>query len=757
MVAGIQPQAEAAPRPAESVVSGTVQRIYVKQEDTGFTVLVIKERDNRPLTLVGTMPAVHEGEYVTAQGRMVTHPVRGDQFRVSGYVAEPPIESEAMEHYLASGLIKGIGPKLAKSMVQKFGSGTFHVIETTPERLKEIEGLGKKRIGSITEAWRDHKEVHEIMAFLSRRGLTANRAHRIYEHYKDQRGGIIKILENEPYALTEIRGIGFAFADSVAKTLGISDEDPRRLAAGVRHVLHEQTKQGHCGVPFFDFIDAACRLLNAARGPIRRAIQEETERESPSMRKDNIDGNTCLFTVQMHDAEEVIAERLLAMKTGPHPCADDKDIGASITRVESETRRTLSGSQREAVIAGLTNKVQVITGGPGVGKTTTLDTLLRIIADHRPGIRLCAPTGQAAKRMGKQTGYPAVTIHRLIGASRRRESDADAADDGGDEDVGHRKETDLKTCDLLVIDESSMIDVRLMAQLLKAVPERAAVLIVGDIDQLPSVGAGAVLRDLIASGAIAVARLTDIFRQAAGSRIITNAHRINRGEMPLNAAKGEQSDFFFWPSKGPEECADAVMECVMNRIPKQFGMNPKTDIQVLAPMKSSAVGTRNLNVTLQQALLPRVDPKLTFAAQHWTFQVGDKVMQTSNNYDKGVFNGDLGYVTAIDNLAKTAVIAFDQGDVSYALDDLYQVMPAYAVTIHKSQGSEFPAVVIPMMNQHYVMLSRNLLYTGVTRGRSLVVLIGQEQAIKRAVENNDQSKRWTRLRQLLAQTPPVQF
>lgn len=744
MTAALETAAPA--RPGESVVSGTIQRIYVRQEDTGFTVLDIKEKDKRPLTLVGTMPTVHEGEFLTAQGRMTTHSVHGERFRVTGVVAEPPVEPEAIERYLASGMIKGIGPKLARSMVASFGAETFHIIDKQPERLKEIEGLGKKRISAITQAWVDHREVQEIMAFLSRRGLTSSRAHRIYEHYKDQRGGIIKILEKEPYQLTEIRGIGFAFADEVAKTLGITNEDPRRLAAGVRHVLHEQTKQGHCGLPYYDFVDVATNLLGAARGPVRAAIDIEVNGPRPTMRLDNIDGHSCVFTIAMHDAEEVIAERIAGLAAGEHPFCDLTDIPAAIARVETETGRNLSPSQREAVVSGLTHKVSIITGGPGVGKTTTLDTLLRVVAHHTAAIRLCAPTGRAAKRMGEQTGYSAVTIHRLIGASRRRDADTEGDEaeiDSPDKDAG------LKDCRLLVVDESSMIDVRLMAQLLKALPPQAALLIVGDTDQLPSVGAGSVLRDLIASEVIPVARLTEIFRQAAGSRIITNAHRINRGEMPINAAKGENSDFFYWPAKSPEECQAAILECVTGRIPKMFGYDPKTDVQVLAPMKSSPVGTGQLNEQFQRALLPARTEHNSLGTPTWTFQIGDKVMQTSNNYDKRVFNGDLGYLISLDREAKTATIRFDDADVVYTHDELYQVMPAYAVTIHKSQGSEFPAVVIPMMNQHYMMLSRNLLYTGVTRGRSLVVLIGQEQAIKRAVQNNEQSRRWTRLRGIL--------
>ncbi len=743
-------------RPGESVVSGTIQRIYVRKEDTGFTVLDIKEKSHRPLTLVGTMPVVHEGEYLTAQGRMITHPVRGEQFRVTGVVSERPIEPEAIERYLSSGMIKGIGPKLAKAIVARHGSDTFNVIETTPQRLLEIEGVGRKRVDQITQAWTDHREVQEIMNFLSRRGLTADRAARIYKHYKDQRGGVVKILETEPYRLTEIRGIGFKFADQIAKTLGIQDDDPRRLAAGVKHVLQEQTKQGHCGLPYFEFVDLATELLHAPRGPVRQAIADQTNAAEPTMRKGNIDGHTCIFTVPMYDAEDIIAERLIDLKEGQHPLARTADIDSAITAVERRTDRTLSGSQRIAVAAALEHKVCVITGGPGVGKTTTLDTILKILEPYRSKIRLCAPTGQAAKRMASQTNHASVTIHRLIGAARRAGSD----DDGEDEDESSRsaqKDTDLKECRLLVIDESSMIDVRLMAQLLKAVPPQAAVLIVGDIDQLPSVGAGAVLRDIIGSGAIHVARLTDIFRQAAGSRIITNAHRINRGEMPVNPPKGEKSDYFFWPAQNPEDCARAVMDCVMNRLPKAFGFNPKTEIQVLAPMKSSPVGTKNLNKLLQEAILPPPEDGQSVVVNEWRFQVGDKVMQTSNNYDKGVFNGDLGYLINLDLTAKVAVIRYDQGEVSYELDDLYQVMPAYAVTIHKSQGSEFPAVIIPVMMQHYVMLTRNLLYTGLTRGRSVAVFIGQEQAVKRAVENDLQSRRWTRLKQILSGPPESLF
>lgn len=740
-------------KPAEIVVSGSVQRIFFRNDETGFTSFVIKDRDNRPLTIIGVVTKIIEGEYATAQGRYERHKVHGEQFRARSIVTEPPVESAAIEKYLGSGTIKGIGPEMAKRLVKAFGADTFATIEHQPEALKQIQGLGKKRIAAIVAAWHQHKEVQEIMHFLSRRGLTSSRAHRIYEHYRDKPGGVIKIMQEEPYQLTEIRGIGFDFADKVAKTLGFENEDPRRLKAGIHHVLQEETKKGHCGLPYFDFLNRAAEILEASRAAVDTAILIETEAKPARIILDNIEGQTCAFTVPMHQAESEIADCLKNLAQGAHPFSGIGDVDAAIDRIEAQTGRKLSMSQRQAVRIGLSSKVAIITGGPGVGKTTTLDTLLRVIARYKGAIRLSAPTGRAAKRMGEQTGYPAVTIHRLIGAARQ--------DEDGDEEAGDRRpkppETDLKGCRLLVVDESSMIDVRLMASLLKAMPAEAALLIVGDIDQLPSVGAGSVLRDLIGSDAIPVARLTEIFRQAANSRIITNAHLINQGRMPVKAEKEVKTDFFIWEARDAEECRAKMLECVTRRIPSAFGYDPKTEIQVLAPMKAGPIGTAALNKEFQAAILPHPRDEDAYQAENWRFLLGDRVMQTSNNYDKEVFNGDMGFVVHLDKEAKTLTVNFDQGMVDYSFDEVDQLMPAYAVTIHKSQGSEYPAVVIPMMNAHYVMLSRNLLYTGVTRGRSLVVLIGQDAAIRRAVQNNEQSRRWTRLRQLMARDLPPLF
>ncbi len=738
---------EAAPELA--AVSGTIQRIFFRNEETGFTSFAIKDAHGRPLTIAGVVGAINEGEYATAQGRFEIHKVYGEQFKAKNVVTEPPVESGAIEKYLSSGLIKGIGPGLAKRMVTTFGPDVIRIIETNPDELRRVEGLGKKRIKTIVDSWAETKGIKEVMFFLSRRNLTSDRAYRIYKHFRDRAGGVIKVMEEEPYQLTEIRGVGFTFADKVAKTLGFANEDPRRLKAGIHHVLREETKNGHCGLPYLEFVDKAAEILEASRGAVDAAILGETEAKPARIILDNIDGVTCAFSVEMHRAESEIADCLKNLAKTPHPFPFAIDVDDAIRDVERETGRQLSPSQRNAVRIALTNKVVVVTGGPGVGKTTTLDTLLRVIARHREVIRLSAPTGRAAMRMGEQTGYPAVTIHRLIGAARRdADADADAAEQP-EAATGGPAETGLKACRLLVTDESSMIDVRLMASLLKALPNEAALLIVGDIDQLPSVGAGAVLRDLIACGTIAVARLTEIFRQAAHSRIITNAHRINRGEMPVNAERHEASDFFFWEANDPEECRQKVLDCVTNRIPKKFGHDPVTGIQVLAPMKNGPVGTLGLNRDFQKAILPNPRPEDCHVTERWTFIRGDRVMQTSNNYDLGVYNGDMGFVVALDPENKTLTVRFEQGMVSYGYDDLDQLMPAYAVTIHKSQGSEYPAVVIPVMNSHFMMLSRNLLYTGVTRGRNLVVLIGQESAVRRAVKNDRQTRRWTRLRQLM--------
>jgi exodeoxyribonuclease V alpha subunit len=712
------------------VLAGLVERVTYHNAENGFCVLRAKARGHRDVvTVVGHAATISAGEWITASGEWVNDRTHGQQFKARFLRTSPPTSADGIEKYLSSGMIRGVGPVYAKKLVRAFGEKVFDVIEATPDRLREIDGIGPVRAASILAAWAEQKAVREIMVFLHSHGVGTARAVRIFKTYG---ADAIQIMTENPYRLArDIRGIGFKTADAIAMKLGIEKTAMVRVRAGISYALTEAMDEGHCGLPTGELVPLTEKLLEVPQELIRTAL--DLELQGGTVIADRVGETDCIFLAGLHGAERAVAERLLTLANGTLPWPSI-DAERALPWIEQRTGLTLAESQTAAVRLALSAKVLVITGGPGVGKTTIVNSILRILAAKGARLLLCAPTGRAAKRMSEATGMEARTIHRLLEVDPKT--------------GGFRRGPDNPLdCDLLVIDETSMVDILLMHALLKALPNQAALLIVGDVDQLPSVGPGQVLADVIGSGAIPVVRLTEVFRQAAKSRIIVNAHRVNQGQVPELNRPEEDSDFYFVPADDPETAVGRILEMVKTRIPRRFGLDPIRDIQVLCPMNRGGVGARSLNIELQAALNPAGDRKVERFG--WTFSPGDKVMQIENDYDKDVYNGDIGYIDKVDPNAGEIVASFDGRSIPYGFGQLDMLVPAYATTIHKSQGSEYPAVIIPILTQHYAMLQRNLLYTGVTRGKRLVVLVGQKKAIAIAVRNISGRRRWSKLREWL--------
>ena len=717
--------------PDREVLAGPVERVTFHNPENGFCVLRTRARGHRELvTVVGHAATVSPGEWITASGEWVNDRTHGQQFRARFIRTAAPSSVEGIEKYLGSGMIRGIGPVYARKLVRAFGEKVFDVIEAEPERLREVTGIGRVRAKRITDAWAEQKVIREIMVFLHEHGVGTARAVRIFRTYS---ADAVEVMTENPYRLArDIRGIGFVTADAIATRLGIEKTAMVRVRAGIGHALAEAMDEGHCGLPEEELGPLAAKLLEVPAELIRTAL--DLELADGAVVADTVEDTPCIFLGGLHRAERAIAGRILDIAAG-EPSWPRIDPDKALPWVERRTGLALAPGQAEAVRTALASKVSVITGGPGVGKTTIVNAILRILSAKGVDILLCAPTGRAAKRMSEATGFEAKTIHRLLEVDPRT--------------GGFKRDRDNPLdCGLLAVDETSMVDVLLMRSLLAAVPDGSALLIVGDVDQLPSVGPGQVLADVIASGAVPVVRLTEVFRQAARSRIVTVAHGINRGAIPdLSRPEGE-SDFYFVAAEDPETAVSRIVELVKTRIPRRFGLDPVRDIQVLCPMNRGGAGARSLNVELQAALNPAGERKVERFG--WTFAAGDKVMQIENDYDKEVYNGDIGAVVDVDPEAGELAARFEGRDLLYGFGELDALVPAYAATVHKSQGSEYPAVVIPVLTQHYAMLKRNLLYTGITRGKRLVVLVGQKKAVAIAVRNVSGRRRWSKLDEWLA-------
>ncbi|MGB5735568.1 MAG: ATP-dependent RecD-like DNA helicase [Thiohalocapsa sp.] len=722
-------------QPLEAL-AGSIERVTFHGADSGFCVLRVKVRGQRDLvTVIGSAASVTAGEYLECSGCWVNDRQHGLQFKARQLRVIQPTTLDGIERYLGSGMVKGIGPHFARKLVGAFGERVFDVIEDNPDALLTLEGIGPKRKQRVTEAWAEQKIIREIMVFLQSHGVGTARAVRIYKTYGEQ--AVERVREN-PYRLAlDIHGIGFKTADAIAQRLGIPPDSLIRAQAGVRHVLQEIAGDGHCAAWSDALATRATQLLEIPPAIIAEAIDAELAEEN--LVAEDIDGRPVLLLTPLQRAERGIALGIERLGRDPPPwqyIATHK----ALPWVERQTGLALSDSQRAAVAQAVNGKLMIITGGPGVGKTTVVNSILRILLAKGVEVRLCAPTGRAAKRLGESTGREAKTIHRLL------EFDPQVM-------AFKRDQYSPLETDLLVVDEVSMVDTALMNQLLRAVPTQAAVLLVGDVDQLPSVGPGAVLADLIASEQVPTVRLTEIFRQAKASRIIVNAHRINQGSRPESPSEDQvDSDFYLICCETPELIHERLIRAVTERIPSRFGLDPVRDVQILTPMNRGGLGSRALNVELQRHLNPTAQPRIERFG--WTYAPGDKVIQLINDYDKDVFNGDIGHIAAIDLEESLLSIDFDGRRVAYDFGELDAIALAYATTVHKAQGSEYPAVVIPLAVQHFSLLQRNLLYTAVTRGKRLVVLIAQPKALGMAIKQTG-ANRLTRLRQRMIESSPV--
>ncbi len=716
-------------------IQGSVERITYYNEENGYTVLRLRVAGERELvTVVGCLPELSPGESLRLDGIWTLHPQYGRQFKAERCEQVLPATVEGIKRYLGSGLIKGVGPVIADRIVRRFGMDTLRILDEEPHRLREALGVGPKRAHAVAQAWEAQKHIREVMLFLQSHGVTTGIAVKIYKTYRDD---ALSVVQENPYRLArDIWGIGFKTADKIAHSLGIPFDAPTRVQAGVAHVLSQLADEGHVYVPEDILLRESCRLLEVSPDRVRAAIEEleadetihrekltysppSSASSSASPRPKEIREEEAVYLAPFYYGEIGVTRRLQQAISYPASRLRGPDWPALLSQVSQWSHLALSHEQEEAVRCALTGKVTVLTGGPGTGKTVTVRTLIAALEAAGRRYALCAPTGRAAKRLSEATGRSAQTIHRLLEY---------APVDGFRRNAEHPLDVDM-----LVVDEASMLDLLLANHLLKAVDPAAHLLLVGDVDQLPSVGAGDVLRDIIASGQAAVIRLNTIFRQATDSGIVVNAHRIHRGEMPL---LNQYDDFYFFSKDDPRTAAELLVDIVRQRIPRKFGLNALDDIQVLAPMYRGACGVANLNSLLQAALNPPATHKPERRLIGRVFRVGDKVMQVRNDYVRDVYNGDIGRVTALDPLEQTLTVTMDGRAVVYDWSETDELVHAFAISVHKSQGSEYPAIVLPVTTQHYMMLQRNLLYTAITRARKLVVLVGSRRAIGIAVRNN---------------------
>ena len=720
-------------------IKGQIERITYHNEENAYTIAKMKIGGRHDLvTAVGNLLSVSAGEVLKLKGEWHNHPKFGEQFKIISYESVVPATVKGIEKYLGSGLIKGIGPVMANRLVTKFGMETLNVIETETRRLCEVEGIGDKRIGMIKKAWDDQKEIRDIMVFLQGHGVSPAYAAKIYKKYAKES---VAVVQQNPYKLaTDIFGIGFITADKIAGNLGISKESQIRAEAGILYVLHQLSDEGHVYYPYEPLVEECKKILGVERDTIVKAfgkISFEKKIVIEDLNKEDIkENNKAVYLAKFHVCEVGVAARLQELMRFPKKLkAFDRE--KALEWVQGELKIQLAKNQKQAVKEAIEKKVMVVTGGPGTGKTTIINSIIKIYGRLGQRVLLSAPTGRAAKRMAEATGHESKTIHRLLEFSPK---------EGGFK----RDENNPLDADLIVIDETSMVDTVLMYQFLKAVPKDATLILVGDVDQLPSVGAGIVLKDIIDSGSIPTVMLNEIFRQAKESLIIVNAHRVNNGQMPIIEGSGDSlQDFYFFIIEEPEKVAEKIIELCKEKIPQKFGYRSIDDIQVLTPMHRGLVGASNLNTELQKHLNSSTDELVRGGR---VLKAGDKVMQIRNNYDKEVFNGDIGRISKIDREEQEIIVNYDGRMVSYEYSELDEIVLAYAVSVHKSQGSEYPVVVMPVLTQHYMLLQRNLLYTGITRGKKLVVLVGTNKAVAIAIKNNKPQKRYTLLRERLQTT-----
>jgi exodeoxyribonuclease V alpha subunit len=751
-------------QPLETI-EGSVERIVFSNEENHYTVAQLLPESTRraePVIIVGNLVSLNIGETVRALGRWVNHKQFGRQFAVEKFESVLPRTVVGIKKYLGSGLVKGIGTAFAERIVKKFGEQTFDVIDQFSGRLREVEGIGPERARRIKEAWTQQRSVREIMIFLQGHGIGSAHAAKIFKQYGDN---AIAVVRENPYQLAkDITGIGFRTADGIAAKFGIARDAMPRLKAGLIYTLERATDEGHTCLPREMLSESAAELLcvvaeGDVHGEGRRSTTTATARAAVEdalnllvVTGDVVIEQGSVYLTGLHRCERGVANKIREL-TGAKVELPSIDLDKALAWVQQRAEVALAPAQQQAVRTALTSKICVITGGPGVGKTTIVNSIVKVLQAKSCDVLLAAPTGRAAKRMSEATGAVAQTIHRLLKFDPH----------GGAFTYNERRP--LKA-DMIIIDETSMLDIPLAYHLLKAIPARASVVFVGDVDQLPSVGPGNFLCDLIDSGVAPVVRLTEIFRQAKDSLIIANAHRVNRGEMPvLKNAPGQTAavpsteemrqagrlpynaaDFFFIAEDNPEKIVATIKTLCKERVPGKFGFDPMRDVQVLTPMHKGVCGSENLNRELQATINPN---GAVIQRLGRIYRVGDRVMQIRNNYDRDVFNGDLGSIRRIDLMEQQVIVAFEEREIGYEFEDMDELVPAYAISVHKSQGNEYPVVIMPLLTQHYILLQRNLLYTAITRGKKLVILIGSKKALAIAVRNNKHAARYSRLKELL--------
>jgi len=713
--------------------TGIITRFTHRNEENGYTVARLSVGEEKDIKIVGYFPVLAVGETITVYGEFETHPEHGEQLAVSKYKAEVPVTEKGLKHYLASGPFKGIGKKMAERLVDHFGTDVLDIIENDPKRLGEVPGIGKSKIEGITKGL-EAAEDHEAMIFLQGLGLTPGYAGRVIDHYGDQ---TVNRIKTNPYLLAdEVHGIGFKTADRLAIANGLEKEHPERITAGIKYVLEKSLEEGHCYLPFSILIERTGEALSVEKQLVINQLS--TLVKSKELITEKRKDETRIYLSVYYYAEKAVANSLDKLKNWQALILVDFDY--EIAQFEKRNGFKLASKQKEAIKMGLKNGVSIITGGPGTGKTTIVKCIIELFEKANKRVSLAAPTGRAAQKLSESAGKGAKTIHRLLEYSYTQ----------GAMQFAKNSDNPL-TCDVLIIDEVSMVDIMLMHQLLQAVPPGCQLILVGDIDQLPSVGPGNVLWDIIDSKVIPVVKLDEIFRQGKGSLITYNAHRINKGEFPYIDNSSE--DFFFVDKEDPEDVVNTILSLCKKRLPRYKDIHPIEDIQVLSPMRRTTTGVDNLNVLLQKTLNPKRerDPKIIKGKQVW-FE-GDKVMQIRNNYNKNIYNGDLGRIVSIDKKNKELIVAYPYLDkkryVEYTFNELNELTLAYAISVHKSQGSEYKVVVMPVTTQHYLMLQQNLIYTGITRAKNMVVLVGTKKALAIAINNNKVVERHTALSERL--------